>query len=447
MKRLALFLAIVLLFTIFIPVPVSVSASYQVPFEVQAKAVYLVNLDTGQVVYEKNAQETVFPASVTKIMTAVLVLENVRNIDTETIIVEPYMLEEFQNLGYSYSNAGLLNYEEFTVRDLLYAILIQSASDAADVLAAHVGGGSISTFVSMMNDKARELGMTGTQFANPHGLHNDNHYTTAYDLYILTTYAMKLPGFMDMVQTNAYDFVTNLRPSSNYLITTNYLQDNARHPELYYAPIRGIKTGTTDEAGSCLVSTATKDGYTYLLILMGAPLEDEEGETYAVRQAFVETPKLYNWAFDNFSVTPLINESSLQYEIPLELCWGKDFLQLKIVDNFDQLFPNNYDTTSLQKVYRLPDSIKAPVDEGALVGTMDLILSGELIGTVNLYAAESVERSLPLFLFSVVIEGIKTTWFKLGILFFALFWLFFIICSVVTNRYRRMYANRKRKRY
>ncbi|MDR2655486.1 MAG: D-alanyl-D-alanine carboxypeptidase [Oscillospiraceae bacterium] len=441
--------------------PTELSAAYQVPFDVDANAVYFVNLDTDTVVYEKNAGEKIYPASVTKIMTAVLALENIKNIKTEIITVEPYMLEEFLNIDYSYSNGGLRNFEEFTAEDLLYGILLQSASDAADVIAARVGGNSIPNFIDMMNKKAKELGMNGTHFVNPHGLHDPDHYTTARDLYLLAKYAMNVPGFMEIAQTTVHGFKTNKRPNGEFFIGTNYLQDQNNHPDLYYKPLRGIKTGTTEEAGSCLVSSASLNGYNYLLVLMGEPLrpsaaapaqegeEQEEITDYNPKKCFTETPKFYNWAFENFTIKELVPKNNLAGEVRLNLCAETDHLPLCTYESFTQLIPGNYEASSIRLVNHVPEYVNAPVKKGDLIGTADIVLSGEVIGSLNLYAAESYERSGLYYVRDILLRAVESKFFKYGLICLALVFLFSIMSSLRagrTKKKRQTKANKNRVR-
>lgn len=445
MKKISVLLLLIILFSLFVPA-LSADAAYQVNFDVTADAAYLINVDTDQVVYEKNANKKIFPASVTKMMTVVLTLENIKNLDTEKIIVEPYMLDEFRDLGYGYSHAGLLQFEEFTASELVYALMVQSASDAANTLAAHIGEGSITAFVDMMNEKAKELGMNDTNFTNPHGLHNDNHYTTAYDLYLLTKYAMSLPGFMEYATTSSYKFSTNKRPDPQYLITTNWMQDYTRHPDYYYEYVKGIKTGTTDEAGSCLVSSAEKNGYSYILVLMGAPVYDQNGENYEKKQSFVQTKQFYEWAFDTFVIKDLVDEGEFGGEVPIKLAWDKDALLLKTKDSYSQLVPENTDATSVMKKANIPEYINAPIKEGDKVGTLDIYLMDEVVGSVDLYASESVDRSTPLYILEIIKSAMNSTWFKVGIGFIILFIIFFVIMFVTVNRRRNLKRQQQRLR-
>jgi len=279
---------------------------------------------------------------------------------------------------------------------------------------------------------------------NPHGLHDDNHYTTAYDLYLLTKYAMELPGFMDYAETSSYGFKTNKRPEPEYLITTNWMQDYSRHPDYYYEYIKGIKTGTTDEGGSCFVSSAEKNGYSYILILMGAPLYDDKGESLPIKQSFAQTRQFYDWAFNTFEIQDLVEEGEFGGEVPLKLAWQKDVLLLKTKDSYSQLVPQNTDATSVMKKANIPEYINAPVKEGDKVGTLDVYLMDEIVGSVDLYASENVDRSMPLYLLEVGKLAVTSGWFKLGVGFLLLFIVFFVAMFIMVNKNRNMKRRRNR---
>lgn len=405
-----------------------------------ANAIYMVNLNTNTPMTDvnKNEHERVAPASTTKIMTAVIVLENIKNIDTEMVTIENYMLSEFQNLGYTVSNAALTNGEIMTVRDLLYGTMLQSACDGANALAGYVGGGSIDTFVDMMNEKAAELGLEDTHFMNAHGLDEDNHYSSAYDLAKLTEYAMDIPYFMDIVSATRWDFTTNMRSST--FVTTNALTDETKWPTMYYAYVRGVKTGTTENAGSCVVSTATKNSVTYLLVVLGAPDKgdlDPEGKPYTEKQAFPIAKSLYQWAFENFSIKPILEAGELIQDVPLKLAWGKEYLQLQTNESFSYLIANNVDTSSVLKKFYLPEYINAPVEKGQVVGYMEIILADEVVGTVPLVASESVERNGLLYVGAVMGTATSSIWFTLGIISFILAIGSFISANIFLNHYKK----------
>lgn len=287
-KSIALFLAIMMLLsgiTLF-----NVSAENIVPdFETKTDTLLLVDLNTDSVVFEKNADVVRAPASITKIMTYIVVAEQVKNLDKTMVEIKSSVLKELD--GTDSSVAGLENHmgEKFSVLELLNAMMIPSGSDAAVVLADFVGG-STSKFSQLMNQKAKELGCKNTNFVNSYGYAGSNHYTTANDLYKIAKYALTMPYFEDVVNTTSYTLKGDTVP----LFTTNYLIDRVNGGQYYYQYAKGIKTGSTDEAGRCIVSTAQKGESRYMCIALHAGFD-------TVNNAMVDSKNLYEWAFDNFT--------------------------------------------------------------------------------------------------------------------------------------------------
>ena len=235
----------------------------------QAEAVYLADPESGFVLYEKNADEKRFPASTTKIMTALLTLENVDDLNTLVEVTE----EDFNGAESDSSKAGFKVGEQVPVIDLLYGLMLPSGNEAANTLARHVGG-SVDKFVEMMNDRAQELGCKNTHFMNPNGLHNEDHYTTARDLYIITQRAMQDETFQLIVNTAQKTLSkNNLTPERGgkplKVYTTNMLIFSRHQTAYYYAYAKGIKTGHTSQAGYCLVAAAEKKGGKLISVMLG----------------------------------------------------------------------------------------------------------------------------------------------------------------------------------
>ena len=214
-----------------------------------ATAALLVSPESDMVLYEKNADEKRYPASTTKIMTALLTLENVSDLSA----VVTAEASDFENVTADSSNAGIKLGEQVTVKDLLYALMLPSANEAAYMLARHVGG-SWEQFVDMMNERAAELGCTGTHFCNPCGLHEDDHYTTAHDLYRIAKQAMKDATFRDIVSTVQHRMAKTNLHEERIILTTNQLIFSSFQP-WSYANCLGIKTGHTSQAGNCSSAT------------------------------------------------------------------------------------------------------------------------------------------------------------------------------------------------
>ena len=411
-------------------------ADYDPGFDVDAEAVYFINLDTGKVIYEKDADKKVYPASTTKIMTALLALENIPDLDTPQIELKLYIQNALSGTGASL--AGILRGETFTPRELLYAALLPSGNEAAMMLGDYVGDGSLDYFAEMMNEKAAELGAVNTHFVNASGMHDDDHYTTAYDMYLITMAALENETFREIVSTNYYYAGEDQNGNPLHWNTTNFLISPGS--TYYYPYATGVKTGTTDEAGRCLVSTAEKDGYHYLMVMMGAPQYDSNGEKLEENMVFKQTIELYDWAFSSFSNKTLIEKDVGVGEVPLKLArGGKDYLLIKSGEVFTDLLPNEIEASSITMELDLPAVVNAHIKEGDQVGTIRLMLAGEEIGSVPAVAAEDVDASL----IATLIDQFK----RLFRSFLAKFIVVFVILSIIAYITITVLRGRNKNRY
>ncbi|MEG2073325.1 MAG: serine hydrolase, partial [Angelakisella sp.] len=277
---------------------------YEPPFEIRAQAVYMENMETGQVMVSKNADEKIAPASLTKMMTAIMVLENVKDLEGESAYLKMYLNDMIYGTGAQ--TGGFWPNDKASIKDILYDMLLQSAAECALMLADYVGDGSVEHFVDMMNIRAKELGCENTNFTNPHGLHDENQYSTAHDLALIAKHAMTIPLFTEIVGSASYKVTLQNRDASFYVHSTNEMLKPSSGT-YYYAPIQGIKTGTLPESGRCFASQARLNGYTYLMVLLGAPQTEPDGTaTTPPLLNFSETRKLYQWAFESFSVRNVV---------------------------------------------------------------------------------------------------------------------------------------------
>ncbi len=366
--------------------------SYEPDFTLTSKAVYLENLDTGLVLYEKNADQQMYPASLTKIMTAILVLENVKDLDQETAAYPMWIQDMLY--GTNASLGGLIVGERLTIRQLLTSALVQSGNESAMILAGYVGSGGmadfmprdITSFVEMMNDKAKALGCMGTHFTNPTGLHSDNHYSTARDMAIMAKYAMQNPVFASLVKNYAVQLGQTNKHSDLWQYSTNKMLLTSS--PYYYAPVVGIKTGSTDEAGRCVISQAEDNGYRYFCVVMGAPSTAAEPFPN-----FIETRQLYRWAFGTFSLKTLLEQGELMAEVPVKYSGDGKIAKLAVKDDVVKLLRNDISSDSIIYHTELPESIEAPVAAGDSVGTLHIMLMGEEIGTAELVATQDFSLS------------------------------------------------------
>ncbi len=372
------FCALLIICLIFTPV-LTVNAYEPTGIEISAQSAMLVSMDTDEVLYEKNADERVYPASITKIMTTLLILESEKYNPEAKIAMTEEALDLISGTGSSVSlfNAGV----EFTQLDLVYMVLMSSYGDCA-LLAADFYGGSVENFVNMMNTRAAELGLTNTHYENPIGLHHEENYTTARDTYALTKFALQNETFKEVCESTRH--TVNSSAGTRVLSTTNFLQDNTTN--YYYQYAKGVKTGFTDEAGRCLVSTASYNGYNYMCLVFGCPPN--------AKNHFTESKELYRWAFNNFEFKTVADVTTPVAEIAVEKSFDTDFVSLYVEKSFTSVLPKDADDSTISIVPKpTANTVNAPIKKGQVLGTADIIYAEKVIGTVNLIANENIEQS------------------------------------------------------
>ncbi len=399
---------------------------------VSAKASILVNAETGEIIHADNETEKEYPASTTKIMTALLVLENCNLDDTVT------MTEDDFNLSDGASTSGLQVGEEITIENLLYCLLLPSGNEAANAL-ARVTGGSVEDFVQMMNDRATELGCVNTHFTNANGLHDDDHYTCAYDLYLIAQQAMQYDTFATIVNTAQKKLPATNMNEERVIYTTNDLILSSSS-SIYYDNCYGIKTGHTSEAGYCLVSYATKGSCSYYSVVLGA----EAGTEYA--GSFTETKSLFEWAFDNFSLTTATEAGAAVTECTVRLGKGTDHVTLVTADNVTVLIPDDADIEDLTVEINVDDSYDAPIAKGETLGTVTYSYEGMECATADLIALSEVKRSAILYLFDQIANFFRLTAVRVIIIGIILVFVIYVILSVIAGRNRRNKQREKNKR-
>lgn len=253
--------------------------------DIHSEAAIVMDAATGQILYEKNAYTTLYPASITKILTTLVALEN-NDINSVITMSE----EAVYGIDWDSTHIGLKAGEQITVKDALYATMLASANEAAWGLAEHTSG-DLETFCTLMNDRAKEIGCIGTNFVNANGLHNDNHYTCAYDMALITKEALKNPDFVTIASTRYYEIEpTSYTPETRYLVQGNQLQNP--ESEYYYKYCYGGKVGYTNMAQGTLVSWAQQDGVTLICVTMKASLGAYK---------YMDTTALFDYAFDKYA--------------------------------------------------------------------------------------------------------------------------------------------------
>lgn len=355
--------------------------------DVQAEAIYSIELSTGKVVFEKNAHEKKFPASTTKIMTALLVLENCELTDTATA-----SYNAISTIPSGYSVAHVQVGETLSIEDLLYALMLPSANEVANILAEHVAG-SVSSFASMMNTRAEELGCENTHFVNPNGIHNEDHYTTAYDLHLIAKEAMKNETFRKIVSTPTYTLPATEKYSDNNRVMKNTNQliivNNSTKPSnYYYKYCIGIKTGYTMQARNCLVSAANKDGLEFLNVVLDAGTTEDN-----LNLRFVDSINLFNYEYENYAISTLKEENQVIKTVEVENGTKKTKnLDLLCKDTITAFHNLAIDLQTLEPEITYIDNFKAPITKGQVVGTAKYIVD-DLEYSTELIAGSDVEKT------------------------------------------------------
>ena len=385
----AFFLALILTAGLFSPAAL---AAEEDSFSVAATAAILVDLDTGEVLFEMDADEQRYPASITKVMTGLLAVEAIERGELTMDTLVTLGDDLYTGIGAGGSTQDLKTGEILTVRDLLNCALIPSANEACNALASTVSG-SIPAFVELMNQRAQELGMTNTHFMNTHGYHDDNHYTTARDISYLCLEAMGHPEFRSIVSSGTYTVPpTNLHEEPRVLQDTNALVSESKTSGLRYQYAIGIKTGSTPEAGYCLASAAEKNHRVLIAVLLGGKYWYADGN-YVEDNYFTESRRLLEYGYNHFSQKTVLDEIEQNGTIRVSLCKEQDYVTVQPESSLYATLPNDIDPALFERNVSLPDSLQAPIEKGQVLGTMTLSYGDEVYGTLDLVAVNRVERS------------------------------------------------------
>ncbi len=410
-----------------------------------AQAAVLVDLDSGRVLYGYNMDEERAPASLTKVMTALLALEA---LDSGRITLEDAVTAQDDcRLGMEddSSNMGITQGMSVMVKDLLYGILIYSACDGCNVLGRYLAG-SVSGFVEQMNQKAAALGCSHTHFMNTHGMTAEGHYSSAYDQYLIFAEAMKHPMFMEICNTISYQAespsVNNGEPmvNSNALINITSIYSNGGR--YLYEGASGGKTGYTRAAGYCLVSTAQRDGIRLLAVAMGcdgalnAQIEDYYN--------FIDSRTLYDWAFDNFSYRTLLNKNEVVERLEVEMAEEDALAMLRPSDEIIALMPNEITDADIRREITLyNENLRAPLAAGTVLGEIRISVGGTIYGTSKLVNSSAIELSRNAYLTQRITDILSRGWVIALLIVLAVFTLIYII---LVTRYRRLRKKHLRER-
>ncbi|MGF7396922.1 D-alanyl-D-alanine carboxypeptidase [Thermoanaerobacterium thermosaccharolyticum] len=339
------------------------------PPQIVGPTAVLMDFTTGQVLYDKNMHQRMYPASTTKILTAIIAIEKGKLNDVVTVN------DDVKNIDGN--SIYLVPGEKLTLEQLLYAMLLESANDAAIAVADHIGG-NVQAFADMMNKKAKEIGANDSHFVNPNGLPDNNHYSTPYDMALIARYAMGNATFRKIVSTIHYQIPpTNKFDKPRDLWISNRL---IKPSSFHYDGADGVKTGYTIAANQVFVGSATRNGHRLISVIM----EDEGTNIWS------DTIKLLNYGFNNYTlVNPLEKDSIVTYADV-----GKVKFKLPLIakDSFYYAVPKG-EENNIKSNITLEDNIKAPIKKGAVLGKIDFTFDGKSIGSVQLVADESVYKN------------------------------------------------------
>jgi D-alanyl-D-alanine carboxypeptidase (penicillin-binding protein 5/6) len=384
-RKFYIVLTFMLLFMNIIPI-----AAQEVSLPLQSEAVILIEEGTGKVLYEKNSNQKMYPASTTKVLTALIALENS---DLNEVIK---VGNEVYQVPLDASKAGHNPGDEITLKDLVTSLLLPSGNDSAFVIASHIAkkgtgnenldiNSAITQFANIMNERAKEIGVTNSNFVNPHGYHNENHYTTAYDLALITREAFKNPVFREIVKQPSANIGSESTPNQQKLSFRNRnLLLDSRNTGTYYPYATGVKTGFTDEAGECLVASATKDNLNFIAVLLNTPVDAR----------WNEAKTLFDYGFENFQFHQVAKKGDTIGKVYVDKHSpkGPSELEVLIKEEFTGLF-NKDDISRIQKTISWKqDPLVAPITEGQNVGEVTFTLDGEVLSKVELIAKYGIEK-------------------------------------------------------
>lgn len=449
----SLVLTLALLCAVFAPFSTAAANSVD-DYVVNARSAILVDTTYGEVLYEHNSHERTYPASITKVMTGLLTIEAIER--GELSLDQQITVSENVNEGMmaGASTQNLKAGEILTLKDVLACALIPSANEACNVLAEAVSG-SVDAFVDLMNQRAQELGMAGTHFANTHGYHDDDHYTTAYDIYLMSREAMKYETFRTIVSSKNYTMpATNMNPE-RIVRSTNGLISTYNVTGYWYEYAIGVKTGHTPEAGYCLSAAAEKNGKTLISVVMDCTRVEgttgSEGFTY-----FSESKRLLDWGFSNFSQQVILDDSAMDFpEVGVTLSKEADYVTVRPSGSLSVTLPDDIDISSFERVVDCPETVEAPVEAGQKLGTVTMTYNGQEYGTLDLVANSTVARSELLYRLDQIQRFFSQLWVRVVLIVLAVVLVVLVIRGLLFggrrggNRYggasRSRYSGRRRR--
>ena len=414
------------------------------PPDITAGAAVVINLQSEDVIYEKNAADIIYPGPAVKIMTAILAVEHIEDPANTTdfntkIVTSDYVVNNTRGW-----NIDMKEGEVFTVEDLINAILVNNANDACLAIAELIAG-TADSFVAKMNEKARELGCLNTVYTNPHGIHSDEMYTTAFDVAKIALYASKISLIMDISSKASYEIpATNKTAAARNLLNRNHLVSKTQHSNYFYEHARGMNTGSTEESGFCLVTVGQQySTLSYLCVVMGATLTHSSVSGNDIINSFSDARKLLEWAFLIYSYRVIVRRGEQISTVKIDLAATRDEVTLIAEDEISLLLPRNADIAEeIERVVMIyDDSLFAPIERNQMLGEISVIYKGEIAGVTGLLATTEIEPSNILHVLDQIRDIVSRPWFGASVTIFIILFAAYVALSLVRRN------RRERKRF
>lgn len=403
-----------------------------------AETAILMDAASGEILYEKNAHQKMFPASITKLMTLLLALENGKLTDEIT-----FSHDAIYSIEQGSAHIAIQEGETLTLEQVLRAIILRSANEASNGVAEYVDG-SVEAFAKHMTERAKELGAKNTNFVNANGLHDENHYTTAYDMALIARQLLTIEDYRAMMSETYFEIgPTNKQAEVRYLHGQHQmLNSNSLY---YYEDAIGGKTGFTSEALNTLVTYAEKDGMELIAVVMKCNAAEH----------YIDTAALFDYGFANYESKKLLSASDYSSSVTVvetvkNKAVERETITVAPAADVYHTLPKGTDISAVKITADFPETMEAPVTEGQKAGTVTISLNGETIKTVDLLAQKAVDKMNA----EEMTEYEKTTtayWVKkiclsIVVLLLAFFLLFCITRTIGYLQYKKRRKNRRRRR-
>lgn len=412
------------------------SHALELPEDGNMKAGYLYNIETDTVLYTYNENDVIYPTSTVKLMTGILAIEALGSDLAREIIITDEMRK-----GVAGNNIDLKTGEVVTVENMLNALLIGSSNDAAQVLAITVSG-SIEAFVGAMNTKAKEIGAVNTFYMNPTGLHSDGMVTTAYDTFLIARYAYGINMLMEITSTPKYVMEATNKSVYRTIYNRNFMIAKNQETRYYYPGAAGMNAGSTTQGGFSVVTTAMKEGLTYLCVVMGSEKVEKDDTNYS----YVEAAKLLDWAFENYGYRQIISSSDMVCEIPVELSTTVDYVTLVPSESLSVFLPMDVDIEKdiIYSYKTISETLQAPVTAGQTAGMITIMYEDKILGSIDLIATSSISRSEFLFILARIQKFTGSRFFIATVISAIILSIVYVIGQSISRHKQAQKRNRYR---